>query len=70
MNDKSDTPRTDALYGNDKCVEWEHARQLERELNEAKKALENSKAYKRVMKEENAKLRRELENLKSQNQPN
>lgn len=61
----SDTPRTDALFsrtGHHKwSTEWKkHASQLERELVESLKAAEHAKAYKRTLKEDNAKLRREL----------
>lgn len=37
------------------------SRRLERERDEARDAAEKAKAFKRVMKEDNAKLRRELE---------
>ena len=64
MSDKSDTPRTDNAYKYGH-VSREFARTLERELNEAKKALENSKAYKRVMKQDNARMKAEIQGLKN-----
>ena len=67
MSDKSDTPRTHQRIemlkaGHSNCLpKWEDfASQLERELNDANKALENSKAYKRVIKEDNARMRKEM----------
>lgn len=71
MNDATDTPMTDrneyagSTFTNApdtvRVVHSDFARQLERELNEAKKALENSKAYKRVMKEYNQRMRKEMQ---------
>lgn len=40
------------------------SRRLERERDEAREAAEKAKAYKRVLKQDNAKLRRELETWK------
>ena len=67
----SDTPRTDANicdhFWNGKeyveSVTADFARELERERDEARDAVDKAKAYKRVMKEDNAKLRRELDEL-------
>ena len=39
------------------------ARRLERERDEARDSAEQARAYKRVLKEDNAKLRRELDEL-------
>jgi hypothetical protein len=66
------TPRTDAFFDAlykdvpDEMTELsagqerEFARQLERELAEANEATKRAKSYKRVLKDENARLRREL----------
>lgn len=68
MSDRP-TPETDAMEYDDplcdppKCVESSFARRLERERDEARDAAEKAKAYKRVMKEDNAKLRQELDEL-------
>lgn len=42
-------------------VSADDARRLERERDEAREAAEKAKSYKRVMKEDNAKLRRDLD---------
>lgn len=66
MNDRP-TPETDANasphIGFYSCatVPADFARRLERERDEARDATEKAKAYKRVLKEDNAKLRRELD---------
>lgn len=61
------TPETDAIelgmFGQDAKLIADFARRLERERDEARDAAEKAKAFKRVMKEGNAKLRRELEEL-------
>lgn len=75
MNERP-TPETDAMIETDahRIEEYstpltaylrmrELARTLERERDEAREAAEKAKAYKRVMKEDNAKLRRELDEL-------
>ena len=60
----SDTPETDAEVNELKSATtynmvWaEFARKLERERDEAIKAIKSAKAYKRVLKNENARLRR------------
>lgn len=63
-------PETDAAIHvcSDTTSEWhgdwvsaDDARRLERERDEARDAAEKAKAYKRVLKDENAKLRRELD---------
>jgi len=62
----SDTPETDAEVNELKSATtynmvWaEFARKLERERDEAIKASKSAKAYKRVLKNENARLRRML----------
>jgi hypothetical protein len=62
----SDTPETDAEVNELKSATtynmvWaEFARKLERERDEAIKAIKSAKAYKRVLKNENARLRRML----------
>jgi len=51
---------------------WSHAATVERERDEAIKAIKSAKAYKRVLKNENARLRRMLnlpENAKAQTLP-
>lgn len=69
------TPETDAMIAADQhhleddnffpaTVYWrmcDVARTLERERDEAREAAEKAKAYKRVLKDDNAKLRRELD---------
>ena len=45
----------------------ELARTLERERDEAREATEKAKAFKRVMKDDNAKLRRELDEARDHN---
>lgn len=61
------TPETDAevnelvTSNTYNMVTASFARRLERERDEAREAAEKAKAYKRVMKEDNAKLRRELD---------
>jgi hypothetical protein len=62
----SDTPETDAEVNELKSATtynmvWaEFARKLERERDEAIKAIKSANAYKRVLKNENARLRRML----------
>ena len=62
----NDTPETDAEVNELKSATtynmvWaEFARKLERERDEAIKAIKSAKAYKRVLKNENARLRRML----------
>lgn len=77
MNERP-TPETDA---NAECGqednspfapvrEWVYAsfaRRLERERDEAREATEKAKAFKRVMKDDNAKLRRELDEARDHN---
>lgn len=58
------TPETDDVAWLSNLLQYETvdanlARRLERERDEARDAAEKSKAYKRVLKEDNAKLRRE-----------
>lgn len=48
------------MFGSDSKLIADFARRLERERDEAREAAEKAKAFKRVMKEDNAKLRREL----------
>lgn len=65
------TPETDALHekrmSRDVMSQYFEmlnlSRRLERERDEALDAVDKAKAYKRVMKEDNAKLRRELDEL-------
>lgn len=61
------TPETDAIeqgmFGSDSKLIADFARRLERERDEAREAAEKAKSYKRVLKEDNAKLRRELDEL-------
>ena len=70
MNDRP-TPGTDAFFRTfvhgqaapSHAEYYDRMRCLEREREEAREAAEKAKAYKRVMKEDNAKLRRELDEL-------
>jgi uncharacterized protein (DUF3084 family) len=62
----SDTPETDHLENElgsaakfSHPVIWRHARQLEIERDEARDEAQKSKAYKRVLKNTNANLKRE-----------
>ena len=62
----SDTPETDHLENQlgsaakfSHPVIWRHARQLEIERDEARDEAQKSKAYKRVLKNTNANLKRE-----------
>lgn len=56
--------RIDTVASRPSCVVIsDFTRKLERERDEAREAAEKAKAYKRVMKEDNAKLRRELDEL-------
>lgn len=61
------TPETDAIeqgmFGSDSKLIADFARRLERERDEARDAAEKAKAFKRMLKEDNAKLRRELDEL-------
>ena len=63
MNERP-TPETDDVAWLSNLLQYEtvdanFARRLERERDEARDAAEKAKAYKRVLKEDNAKLRRE-----------
>ena len=68
MNERP-TPETDAevnelvTSNTYNMVIASFARRLERERDEAREAAEKAKAYKRVLKEDNAKLRRENDEL-------
>ena len=77
MTDRQ-TPETDAMIETDahRIEEYsapltayrrmcELAKTLEREHDEAREAAEKAKAYKRVLKDDNAKLRRELDKSKN-----
>lgn len=56
--------RIDTVASRPSCVVIsDFTRKLERERDEAREAAEKAKAYKRVMKEDNAKLRREIDEL-------
>lgn len=63
------TPETDAevnelvTSNTYNMVTASFSRRLERERDEAREAAEKAKAFKRVLKEDNAKLRRELDEL-------
>jgi hypothetical protein len=67
------TPRTDAekrwamdVNGSNEVVCADFARQLERELAEANETTKHAKSYKRVLKDENARLRREIESYEKE----
>ena len=68
MNDRP-TPETDAFFRTfvhgqaapSHAEYYDRMRRLERERDEAREAAEKAKAFKRVMKEDNAKLRRDLD---------
>ena len=60
------TPETDAAYFAQGATMYSMAgimKGLERERDEAREDAEKAKAFKRVMKDDNAKLRRELDEL-------
>jgi hypothetical protein len=71
----NDTPETDAEVNELKSATtynmvWaEFARKLERERDEAIKAIKSAKAYKRVLKNENARLRRMLNLPENESSP-
>lgn len=60
MNERP-TPETDAAVHFCTWADLKVARRIERERDEAREATEKAKAFKRVLKDENAKLRRELD---------
>lgn len=67
MSDRP-TPETDNAAWPSNLLQYEtvdanFARRLERERDEARDSAEQARAYKRVMKEDNAKLRRERDEL-------
>ena len=65
MNERP-TPETDEVAWLSNLLQYEtvdanFARRLERERDEARDSADKAKAYKRVLKEDNAKLKRELD---------
>lgn len=70
--DQSDTPRTDAAQWRDSCTYFEYlvfadlARQLERELTEAKRSLRREENARKVLADENERLRAQTNELRDE----